>query len=297
MSGYERTTTAARPPSRYAASTPATVRRDSSVKLLVGRTCARRRCWIATASSGETSQVCMILSVFVSLLLIWGVCNGHQGVGVASLTHVEALQLVALYKASLRRRSRNVVSNPSASRRRQLELDVVRVAERQHVDAERRKVPNLTVWHGALVQQPGRRLQIAQRRHTEANMVQPHAMLIEAVAGRDMALTGGTQAKERRAVDEHDAAHQRGRQPRRHRIVGGCGHLRRHLEPQHARVKRARPLYIRHGHAYVMNRADAQRLRHGGTSHLYGLSPLSGSAGNVGGSSMARADEETQAVF
>ena len=54
----------------------------------------------------------------------------------------------------------------------ELELDAVRVLEREHVDAERWQPGDLAVGHAALVEQPGRLLQVLAAGDAEAEVVQ-----------------------------------------------------------------------------------------------------------------------------
>src|SRR6266851_9482452 len=72
----------------------------------------------------------------------------------------------------------------SDDRCRQLELNVVRIAELQNVDAERRQSSDLTMPHAALVEQPHRLLELGPTTHAEAQVIEPHPILVEAIAAR-----------------------------------------------------------------------------------------------------------------
>jgi len=80
-----------------------------------------------------------------------------------------------------RRRSTPVLD--SRHRRRQLELHAVRVLEGEHVDLERRHAGDLAVRDPRVVQQLHRAFQVGAAGDTEAEMVKPDPVGIEAVAG------------------------------------------------------------------------------------------------------------------
>src|SRR5437870_10067902 len=64
---------------------------------------------------------------------------------------------------------------------RQLDLDVVRVAERQNVDPERRQGFDLPVRHPSPVEDLHRPLQLVAARDVEAQVVETDAVLVEAI--------------------------------------------------------------------------------------------------------------------
>src|SRR5206468_10832346 len=66
-------------------------------------------------------------------------------------------------------------------RRRQLQLDTVRILEREHIDAERGQPGDLAVPHPAGVEEPDRLLQVVVAGDAEAEMVQAHPVRVESV--------------------------------------------------------------------------------------------------------------------
>src|SRR5215470_12353279 len=73
-------------------------------------------------------------------------------------------------------------SSPESARGAELELDVVGIAEDQDRDAKRfAEVTDFAVRYAARVQYPGGILEHLARHHSEAHVVEPHAVLAESV--------------------------------------------------------------------------------------------------------------------
>src|SRR5919202_1140357 len=141
----------------------------------------------------------------------------------------------------------------------ELELDVVWVAELQDVDAKRRQVRHLSVHYPALVQEPCGLFDLLPAVDAEAELIEPDAILVKAVALR----RDGTQPQEQGAFDQDHAPEQDAIDSVVRGIVGRW-HLRRHVEPEQAGVERAGTIHVGHGKAQMMDSANGNRLGHAG---------------------------------
>src|SRR5262245_21894918 len=98
-------------------------------------------------------------------------------------------------------------SSPESARGTELELDVVGIAEDQDRDAKRfAEVTDFAVRYAARVQHPGGILEHLARHHSEAHVVEPHAVLAETVTcDGERRIGEGADSEAHRAVAEEGA--------------------------------------------------------------------------------------------
>src|SRR5579859_7254438 len=145
----------------------------------------------------------------------------------------------------------------SGDRRGELQLDVVRVAERQDVDAEPTEARDLAVRDATLVEQSGGLLQLCPAGDAEAQVVESDAVIVEPVA----LWRHGPQPEQQVAGGHHDATPQDPVRRFGRRIVGRR-RLDGYLEAEHAGVELPTALDVSHGQAQVMYRPDRKLYGH-----------------------------------
>lgn len=121
------------------------------------------------------------------------------------------VDLLSVWRAEKRSRAAGRRSAPLNYRtsstpvaRRQLQLNVVRIAECQDVNANvRTQVLDLTMWHVMLTKDADRIVQVLARANGEAEMIEPDATLIEAIfTAAGFRIWRGPEAEEQAAVTE-----------------------------------------------------------------------------------------------
>jgi hypothetical protein len=132
--------------------------------------------------------------------------------------------------------------------RRELQLDIVRITERQDVQAKDvAKIRDLAVGDPPLVEQLPCSLELIATRHTEAEMVESDASLVEpVVVGSATGIGARTQPQPDGAIAEENAG----------------GEIHHKLEPDDLGVKRPAALNVRDGQAEMVNGAGSNRRRH-----------------------------------
>src|SRR5215469_1505364 len=153
-------------------------------------------------------------------------------------------------------RRRPVVSTSACSGRRrsrsarcaQLKLDVVGIAEDQNQDPEcLTEVTHLAVRDAARIEQTHGVLEHLAGRHRKAHMVEPHAILAEAVT-----FDGARWIRKRPDAEPHRPVAQEGAGVEVHEF----------FEAEETRVERDRTLDIGDGEPKVMNPAGRNEVRH-----------------------------------
>src|SRR5215470_2029752 len=168
--------------------------------------------------------------------------RGIRNTGERAMLAEPAQAVASTSACSGRRRSR-------LARRAQLELDVVGVAEDQNQDPERlTKVTHLAVWDAARVEQTHSVLEHLGGRHRKAHMVEPYAILAEAVT-----LDGARWIRKRPDAEPHRPVAQEGAGVEVHKF----------FEAEETRVERDRTLDVGDGEPKVVNPAGRNEVRHG----------------------------------
>jgi hypothetical protein len=122
----------------------------------------------------------------------------------------------------------------------QLELDIVRVAEGQHEDAEVPQILDFPMGDGAAVELRHGAFEVLLAAHSQADVIQPNPVFVEAVPGDRPAGVGGfVESQNDLVVGEQ--------------VLGA--EFGDELEVQHLGVKVASTVFVRDGQGEVVNYA------------------------------------------